>query len=221
MNNDFDKVKGAEIIFPIICAVILCFSPWVFTRPSICEDFNFSNTGEIGDTIGGITAPFIGVISIILLWITFREQRRFNQQQVNDNTINHVLTLQNNIVSIQDDITHKLLEDNHNPDTATETIHKISSILLLCEQILMICRDRFVRITYKSIFYKFCDRCLSISKSDLIEIESQYRSDVSKYSDILYSLEKGLEYIRFIRKEYSVKEQIIDDAHIVMDKYRN
>ena len=45
----------------------------------------FRCTGQIGDTIGGITAPIIGLISIWLLYITFREQRQFNEKQLEFN----------------------------------------------------------------------------------------------------------------------------------------
>lgn len=38
-----------------------------------------SETGPIGDTIGGITAPIIGFMSAILIYISFREQIRANE----------------------------------------------------------------------------------------------------------------------------------------------
>lgn len=42
---------------------------------------NYSNAGEIGDAIGGTTAPIIGSISIILLCWTLFEQINFNKIQ--------------------------------------------------------------------------------------------------------------------------------------------
>ena len=64
-----------------IITVIIAFAPFILTRSSICDMFDFSSTGEIGDTIGGTTAPIIGLISIILLYLTLQEQIKFNRSQ--------------------------------------------------------------------------------------------------------------------------------------------
>ena len=64
-----------------IITVIIAFAPFILTRSSICDMFDFSSTGEIGDTIGGTTAPIIGLISIILLYLTLQEQVKFNRSQ--------------------------------------------------------------------------------------------------------------------------------------------
>ena len=42
---------------------------------------DFETTGCIGDTIGGTTAPFIGLISIYYLYKTLKEQQQFNRMQ--------------------------------------------------------------------------------------------------------------------------------------------
>lgn len=42
--------------------------------------FDFSDTGQIGDTIGGITAPFIGFIAGYLTFLAFHEQYRANDE---------------------------------------------------------------------------------------------------------------------------------------------
>lgn len=41
----------------------------------------FSGTGEIGDTIGGITSPVIGLFNAFLLYLTIKEQYVFNKEQ--------------------------------------------------------------------------------------------------------------------------------------------
>lgn len=43
---------------------------------------SFLNTGQIGDTIGGISSPIVGIVSIILLAYTLIEQLDFNRKQV-------------------------------------------------------------------------------------------------------------------------------------------
>lgn len=79
--------------------------PFLFTRTAVCDNLVFTETGQIGDTIGGITAPFIVIINIILLIITLRAQLRFNKDQVHDNTVSQLLNLQNEIIHLDDRIT--------------------------------------------------------------------------------------------------------------------
>lgn len=67
----------------ILLIVIILFIPYLFTR-SVFSDFNFSETGQIGDTLGGITSPFINGLSAILVFIAFKEQKRSNDILVSE-----------------------------------------------------------------------------------------------------------------------------------------
>lgn len=73
---------GVWIALSVFTLFILC-SPLIFTQPYLFDwdFFDFSRTGDIGDTIGGITAPFIGLLSVILLALTLLEQVRINREQ--------------------------------------------------------------------------------------------------------------------------------------------
>lgn len=69
--------NNSNIIMMVLLILIsIIFFPWLFTS-SIFE--NFSNTGAIGDTIGGITAPFINGLGAVLVYIAFKEQVKANQ----------------------------------------------------------------------------------------------------------------------------------------------
>lgn len=61
--------------------LILFGSTYIFTRPAIFDIFNFSKTGEIGDTIGGITSPIINIIGSILIYVSFKSQINANKIQ--------------------------------------------------------------------------------------------------------------------------------------------
>ncbi|KGN79445.1 hypothetical protein HQ35_07765 [Porphyromonas cangingivalis] len=79
------KSKISERKIPIILSItviITIIAPTLLTRPAYCELFDFTKTGGIGDTIGGITAPILRFVSIFLLYETFREQRKFNRSQI-------------------------------------------------------------------------------------------------------------------------------------------
>jgi uncharacterized membrane protein len=55
--------------------------PFILTRSAIWAGFDFSQTGQIGDTIGGITAPILGLLSAILLFVSIKEQQKNNKIQ--------------------------------------------------------------------------------------------------------------------------------------------
>lgn len=61
--------------------MLLFISLYLFTREAYWESWDFSATGQIGDTIGGITAPIINIIGAFLVWISFREQVLANRLQ--------------------------------------------------------------------------------------------------------------------------------------------
>lgn len=53
-------------------------SPWLFTLPGTPD---FTNTGEIGDTIGGTMSPFVGIAGVIMTFVAFMMQVRANEIQ--------------------------------------------------------------------------------------------------------------------------------------------
>ncbi len=77
-NCKYNCLIGLSIIF-------ILAAPFLFARSGLAC-FNFLGTGPIGDTIGGITAPFIGILSILLLYNTLKAQQAFNADQQTFNT---------------------------------------------------------------------------------------------------------------------------------------
>lgn len=69
-----------------LASIILIFSfisPILLTRGFIISEFDFSKTGQIGDTIGGIMNPFIAIVGVIVTGLAFYMQYRANKIQVN------------------------------------------------------------------------------------------------------------------------------------------
>ena len=66
--------------FILVFSILTFIAPKLFILPGL-DCFDFSETGQIGDTIGGITAPFLGFLSVILLYFTLKEQQDFNKNQ--------------------------------------------------------------------------------------------------------------------------------------------
>jgi hypothetical protein len=56
-------------------------APIIFTLPSFSDFMDFSHTGDIGSTIDGITAPFIGIAGMLLTFVAFYIQYDANEKQ--------------------------------------------------------------------------------------------------------------------------------------------
>ena len=74
-------VKHARML--LLLFVLILLLPSLLTQLSF-SIFDFTETGQIGDTIGGITAPFIGIIAGYLTFLAFHEQYRANIEAKND-----------------------------------------------------------------------------------------------------------------------------------------
>ena len=78
--DTFDK-KFWWIFIPFLLLIILIlFFPAWFTNHS-WFDLDFTKTGQVGDTIGGIMGPFIAIAAAILTFFAFWVQYKANEQQ--------------------------------------------------------------------------------------------------------------------------------------------
>lgn len=80
MNTDKRFWIGLAIF--IVAIILICFLPYLFTSRSWLG-LNFSNTGQIGDTIGGIIGTFIAIPAAILTFFAFWVQYQANIEQRN------------------------------------------------------------------------------------------------------------------------------------------
>jgi uncharacterized membrane protein len=75
-NKTFDTLSWWLIGVAILLALFAIFSPLIFTKEGLID---FTDTGQIGDTIGGIMNPFIGMASIIVMFLAFYMQFKANK----------------------------------------------------------------------------------------------------------------------------------------------
>jgi len=68
------------LVFIALIVIICCFPAW-FTESGWLD---FRNTGQIGDTIGGIMGPFVAIAAAILTFLAFWVQFKANEQQRKD-----------------------------------------------------------------------------------------------------------------------------------------
>lgn len=68
----------------IVGIVGILFAPFLFTRSGY---ISFTETGQIGDTIGGITAPITSLVGSVLLFLALRTQviaNKVTQEQIRE-----------------------------------------------------------------------------------------------------------------------------------------
>ena len=75
------KLNSQILLFSVIITILCFVSVFIFTLPPFFNQFNLSDKGNIGDTLGGITAPVIGIISAILLYLALTKQIESNNEQ--------------------------------------------------------------------------------------------------------------------------------------------
>jgi hypothetical protein len=64
-----------------VFSIVSLLAPVLLTQKAFWNGFNFAETGQIGDTIGGLTSPFLGIAGIILTFLAFYMQYEANQLQ--------------------------------------------------------------------------------------------------------------------------------------------
>lgn len=105
------KNKVTTFIESHLTAIVLMFIVWVIISPILFTQFSiisFSNdgsTGQIGDTIGGITAPAIGLLSVVLLYLALTKQIENNNIIVHESnfrtTYNEVIEFRKSVTEFQ------------------------------------------------------------------------------------------------------------------------
>ena len=92
------------VIFIALISGICCFPAW-FTEPG---KLDFRNTGQIGDTIGGIMGPFVAIAAAILTFLAFWVQFKANEQQRKDIALERFESNLFQLIQVQEEITNNL-----------------------------------------------------------------------------------------------------------------
>lgn len=76
---NYRKIIKRLIYLSIILIAFSLLAPIIFTQYSLGIDF--SNTGQIGDTIGGVMNPFVAMVGVISTFLAFLMQVEANHIQ--------------------------------------------------------------------------------------------------------------------------------------------
>lgn len=102
-TKDFFLYLG---VFGII-VMLICAFPFLFTRIGL-DELDFSNTGQIGDTIGGVMGPFVAIAAAILTFLAFWVQYKANKQQRDDISLERFENNLFQLIQMQEEITNNL-----------------------------------------------------------------------------------------------------------------
>ena len=132
----FDKGFWKSFIWFLVIALLICCLPWLLAKHSWID---FSTTGEIGDTIGGIMGPFIAIAAAGLTFIAFWVQYKANIQQRHDIAIERFEKFYKN-----------LTDEERQEQRALDVIY-VSGLALLCQH----CYCKMWRVADES--YQLCE----------------------------------------------------------------
>ena len=107
--------------------VFLFFLPALLTQTSWYL-WDFSNVGQVGDTIGGITAPFVGLLGAYLVYKAFEAQVKANQIQSEANEVQRKTAEFEVALKLIDDLGNKLNANTYrHEDLVDPKIKEISN----------------------------------------------------------------------------------------------
>jgi hypothetical protein len=104
-NITFDKNFWKSFSWFLLIAAIICCLPWILAKHSWID---FTGTGQIGDTIGGVMGPFVALAAAGLTFIAFWVQYNANIQQRHDIAIERFESNLFEMIHIQQEITNEL-----------------------------------------------------------------------------------------------------------------
>ena len=168
----FDKAFWKSFGWFLLIALLICCLPWLFTQFSI---LNFTETGQIGDTIGGIMGPFIAIAAAGLTFIAFWVQYKANHELIKENSRNH---FENRFYKMLDIHLESVAELNKRKEN-----EKIDSIFhVWCIEI----ENLFSFLKIQSDFGGYID-----------EIKEKYKNDPDskEFRDFLISMQRSHEIL--------------------------
>ncbi|MDI5948189.1 hypothetical protein [Flavobacterium yafengii] len=173
--------------------LLVVVSPIVLTQFSGIISFN-AESGAIGDTIGGITAPLVNILGAILIYISFQEQVKANTQQIENQNIDR---FRNDYEEIK--------KEFHLVGFSKEEIHENLKDIVFESPIDVYCRDLEIRQEGNITFEYQFKYVLYLIQYFIEELENSNLNEQNKklfikkmyqfyYSRIEYHIDQSIEY---------------------------
>lgn len=202
--------------------LILFASVFIFTREALWEGFKLSGTGQIGDTIGGITAPVINLIGAILVYISFKAQINANKLQFDllNNEIQNQRQRDNFNITLE---LFKELKEDYKNLSYSGFLGQSALNAFVNEIKDNWTKDDFIRHTKKSIYYDWkyilCEYDLILTHIDTVDFRSDEKNKIYKLILNYYIIQ--LEYsVENIKPEF-IKHKVEDDVLRIIYNFDN
>jgi len=203
-NKEKERIVPTLIITSVVLIIISFIAPFLFTKLK-----QFENTGQIGDTIGGLMNPFIALAGVFITFLAFYMQWKANKIQIT--LFNKNQKEQTNLLKEQmffrllENINQRVINFTHTEENASK------SELVSYKALDYLIKRFFYKIDYKCIWlgrYLFATipekldddiyyRILSISNTR----ETSSKENMQKLKQSLITLEsfdKRWEYLKTI-----------------------
>lgn len=197
-DNNFWKIFIPFLLF----IIVILFFPYLFTYFSFFN-IDFSKTGNIGDTIGGILSPFIALAAAVLTFFAFWVQFKANEQQKIDlrierfeNKFYELLRLhKSNIEELQ-------IGELSGRKTFVQMFYELKYCYQLCKKT---AKRNYIDISDNDIM----DISYSIFFYGIGENSEKYFSDT--FSELKQkAFEKIKTQLHSVQREYSIKRENVD-----------
>lgn len=225
--TDLDWKVKTLLVFALLIIIFSFGAPFIFTRFAITKDFNFSLTGQIGDTIGGLMNPFIALSGVIVTGLAFYIQYKANllqrelfiiEQTENKNQLQEQLDNQDKQIEIQqfesrfyemlklhrENITEMIISGYNfkNIETGLESYEKSTSgrKIFVTMKTEFECILEFYEKYVNLIDKKGFNKCYYLFFSGLDSYKDKYSSDVK------FIKELGLARYQHEHSDYSITD---------------
>jgi hypothetical protein len=81
-NTGYKTLVITLIVISIALIIFSFFAPSIFLKEASSKNLDFTKTGNIGDTIGGLMNPFIAIAGVMVTFLAFYIQYKFNEFQI-------------------------------------------------------------------------------------------------------------------------------------------
>jgi hypothetical protein len=177
-----EDYKTSQIILLIV--IIILVLPPLLSLPAFCKIFDFTDKGGIGDTISGITAPFINGLAAILVFIAFKAQiaanEIFKNQEKSRTIFDQISLIQENKL----DVENLIIDLKSNVHFLEEysrigTLIVINKIIFFSTEIRLTCEliDDFKGekyFLYSKLYYLYAIRYKKVLTELLLTLEANF-----------------------------------------------
>lgn len=237
------KLKENKIIklILLLCLIVFIFSlftPFIFTRSSFSDKLDFTQTGPIGDTIGGILNPFLAIIGMLLTFLAFYIQYLANKAQLKQ--FNETQEKQNKLLTEQqyfriiENLNQKIFSFSTSGNSSYEAINEIIKEYknrerlqcfelgryILAKKTHLLNETNFSNLEQKLLELNFNEYAVKNIRTDIFNIDDNQRWEYMKrFVKIYENNDKGLNEVvagfcrlNFYKLEWDEKESFYSNC---------